>query len=121
MKLLLILILAAGCETAKQHSATTLTDTVYVKINEPFTIKLSTSMGTGYSWMPIDSSYRKNIIVDSITVVNNIEGKDDGADTQIFHLRALQKSTTLLHFIRKRPWENNQKADKEKKFTLIAQ
>lgn len=121
MKILFILFLLTGCESAKQNSTSPLTDTINVKVNESFTIKLSTSMGTGYSWMPVDSSYKKNIIIDSVVVVNNIEGKDDGADTQVFYLHALQKSNTVLHFIRKRPWEGNHKADKERKLTIIAQ
>lgn len=120
MKILLLLFLLTGCDTAKQNSTTPLTDTVYVKVNESFTIKLSTSMGTGYSWMPVDSSYKKNISIDSVVVINNIEGKDDGADTQVFYLHALEKSSTVLHFIRKRPWEANAKANKEKKITIVA-
>ncbi len=121
MKILLILFLLTGCDAAKQNSTTPTTDTVYVKVNESFTIKLSTSMGTGYSWMPIDSSYKKNIAIDSVVVINNIEGKDDGADTQVFYLHAMQKSSTVLHFIRKRPWEDNAKANKEKKITIVAE
>jgi len=121
MKILLILFLLTGCDTAKQNSTTPPTDTIYVKVNESFTIKLSTSMGTGYSWMPIDSSYRKSIAIDSVVVINNIEGKDDGADTQVFYLHAVEKSSTVLHFIRKRPWQGNDKADKEKKITIVAE
>jgi hypothetical protein len=56
--------------------------------------------------------------LDSIKVVNNIEGKDDGPDTQVFYFRARAKSSNQLHFIRKRPWEGNDLADKERTFTI---
>jgi predicted secreted protein len=121
--ILLIFIYACGASTQKegqQAPATmTVSDTIRAKPNEQFTIKLITSMGTGYSWTTTDSAYSKNMSLDSVTVISNTEGKEDGADQQVFHFRALAKSTTLLHFIRKRPWEGTEKADKQKKFTVI--
>lgn len=121
MKILITFLWFAGCNTPKQNISIPLTDTVFVKVNQSFTIKLSTSMGTGFSWMPIDSSYKENIKIDSVVVINNIEGKDDGPDTQVFYLIALKKNSTVMHMIRKRPWEANIKANKEKKITIIAQ
>ncbi|MBI5856859.1 MAG: protease inhibitor I42 family protein [Sphingobacteriales bacterium] len=119
MKLLLFLFLFSACDTAKHPKVTPAGDTISVKINTTFTIKLSTSMGTGYSWGLTDSAWTKYMALDSVTVVNNVEGKDDGADTQIFYFRSLVKSTTTLHFIRRRPWESPEKADKERYFTII--
>ncbi|HEV7780087.1 MAG TPA: protease inhibitor I42 family protein [Chitinophagaceae bacterium] len=95
------------------------TDSITVKVNETFTIKLGTSMGTGYAWSTTDSTYSKNISLDSVSVISNTEGKEDGADLQVFHFRALVKSTTVLDFIHKRSWEPSEKADKQKKYTVI--
>jgi predicted secreted protein len=119
MKLLTFLLLIAACNSPKKADSTPPEDTVMAMVNKTFTIQLSTSMGTGYSWSPIDAAYTKTIRLDSVTVVNNIVGKDDGADTQIFHFTALTKNTISILFIRKRPWEEADKADKEKKFTII--
>jgi len=76
-------------------------------------------MGTGYSWASKDSAYTKNMSLDSVTVINNLEGKDDGPDLQVFHFRPLVKSTNKLLFVHKRPWEKADKADKEKRYTVI--
>lgn len=76
-------------------------------------------MGTGYSWESKDSAYAKNMSLDSVTVINNTEGKDDGPDMQVFHFHSLIKSTSNILFIHKRPWEKANKADKEKLYTII--
>lgn len=76
-------------------------------------------MGTGYSWGLPDSAWSGNMSLDSVTIVNNTEGKDDGADTQVFYFKALKKSTTILHFTRKRPWESADKANKRRDITVI--
>jgi predicted secreted protein len=120
MKLLTLMLLIVACNSPKKADTTPLPeDTVRTKVNKTFTVELSTSMGTGYSWSTSDSAYTKAIRLDSVTVINNVVGKDDGADTQIFHFTALAKNTITLLFIRKRPWEKADKADKEKKFTII--
>lgn len=119
MKLLPLVLFFCACNTAKQPADMAEGDTLKVKVDSSFTIELSTSMGTGYSWGLADSAWTRNISLDSVTVINNLEGKDDGADTQIFHFKALKKSSTLLHFIRKRPWQGNDKANKERNITVI--
>lgn len=119
MKLLPLLFLFTACDTAKQPKVTPEGDTITVKINSPFTIKLATSMGTGYSWGLADSAWANYIKLDSVTVVNNVEGKDNGADTQVFYFRSLVKGTTTLHFIHRRPWESPEKADKKKNYIIV--
>jgi len=121
MKILSLLVLVCSCNTASVSTPSTTTDTIRVKPNESFTIKLATSMGTGYSWSTKDSAYQKYLSLDSVTVVNNTEGKDDGQDLQVFHFHSLEKSTTSILFIHKRPWEKADKADKEKQFTIITE
>ena len=119
MKILSLLVFLCSCKTSSINTLSTKSDTIKVRINEPFTIKLATSMGTGYSWEGKDSAYTKNMSLDSVTVINNIEGKDDGPDLQVFHFRPLLKSTTNILFIHKRPWQKADKADKEKLYTII--
>ena len=119
MKLLSLLILFCSCGAANTSDSGIASDTIKVKVNESFTIKLATSMGTGYSWSTADSAYASNMSLDSVTVISNTTGKEDGTDLQVFHFRSLVKSTSQLHFIHKRPWEKAEKADKEKRFTVI--
>lgn len=108
-----------ACNPAKKQAGSGEGDTLTVKQNSTFTIQLSTTMGTGYSWGLPDSSWTETLRLDSVSVINNVEGKDDGPDTQVFHFKALRKSTTRLHFIRKRPWESDDKANKERNITVI--
>lgn len=119
MKMLSLFVFFCSCNAASINTPTTASDTINVKVNESFTIKLATSMGTGYTWAPEDSAYIKNMSLDSVTVINNVEGKDNGPDLQVFHFRSLLKSTTKLVFIHKRPWEKADTADKKKPYTII--
>jgi len=117
MKLFVLFALIGGCHTSKPDTASQ--DTIRVKINETFEIRLGTSMGTGYSWSPKDSAYQANFSLDSSYVINNVEGKDNGPDTQVFRFRALKKSETTLQFIHSRPWEKNKPPDKERSFRIL--
>lgn len=125
MKVLTLLLFLYACgasnkgESPQAPDGNNPTDTIRVKVNETFSIKLGTSMGTGYSWTTTDSAYTKNMSLDSVTIISNTEGKEDGADLQVFHFRALVKSITQLGYIHKRSWEANDKADKQKKYTVI--
>ena len=128
MKLIVLFLLAGACNTGKPDSAvpvadkpdTTLQDTLRVNLHNSFTIELGTSMGTGFSWSLRDSSYRASLSLDSTTVLNNVEGKDDGPDIQVFYFTAIKKGETRLHFIRKRPWRKNDPPDKERIFNILA-
>jgi predicted secreted protein len=117
MKLFVLFALVGGCHTSKPDS--TSQDTIRVKVNETFEIRLGTSMGTGYSWMPKDSAYQANFSLDSSYVVNNVQGKDNGPDTQVFRFKALKKSETIIHFIHVRSWKKDETPDKEKSFSVI--
>lgn len=117
MKLLALMLLSTACNSPQKADTTITEDTIRTKINESLTIELSTSMGTGFSWQPLDSLYTDTIRLDSITVVNN-KTKEDGADTQIFHFTPLKKGSITILFIRKRPWEKADKRDKEKSITI---
>jgi predicted secreted protein len=117
MKLLIVMLFMAGCNSPQKADTALSTDTIRATVNKPSSIELSTSMGTGYSWQPIDSLYTGTIRIDSVTVVNN-KTKEDGADTQIFHFTPLKKGNITILFIRKRPWESADKRDKEKSITI---
>lgn len=119
MKLIICLFILSACDASKKQNSTAVTDTITVKVNNSFTVELGTSMGTGYSWVLADSSWVNYLSLDSVTVKNNAEGKDDGQDLQVFHFHSHVKSNTILHFVRKRPWESNDKADKVKHITVI--
>lgn len=118
MKILAVLLFFSACNSSGKTNTQPQGDTINTSINKAFTIELTTSMGTGYSWQPQDSLYKKNLRLDSVTVINN-KSKEDGADTQIFHFTPIKKGTIEILFIRKRPWETIEKRDKEKKFTIV--
>lgn len=118
MKVLLLLLFFCNCGTSQNGESMPVTDTIRVKAHERFTIQLPTSMGTGYSWTITDSAYTTNMSLDSVSVINNAQ-KEDGQDQQVFYFHALVKSNTKIPFIRKRSWEPDSKADKEKTFTVI--
>ncbi len=117
MKLLGLLILFIFCGTSGLKAL--VNDTIKVKAGNTFEIKLITNMGTGYSWSITDSAYSANMSLDSVTVANNYEGKDNGSDLQVFHMKALTRGETKLHFVRRRPWEKNTKPEEEKTFAII--
>ncbi len=117
MKLIPLLLMAGACNTGKPD--TTRQDTLRVQLNESFKIELGTSMGTGYSWRISDSSYLGSLSLDSTQVLNNVQGKDDGPDIQIFFFTARKKGETKLHFIRTRPWKKKDPPDKERTYTLL--
>ena len=119
MKLIPLLLVAGACNTGKPD--TTRQDTIRVTVNESFKIELGTSMGTGYSWSIKDSSYMGNLSLDSTRVLNNMQGKDDGPDTQVFFFTAIKKGETKLHFIRTRPWKKKDPPDKERIISILAE
>jgi predicted secreted protein len=119
MKLFALLLFLNACNGTKTES--TAQDTLRVKVNERFDIRLGTSMGTGFSWSVADSAYKTTLSLDSAYVILNPEGKDDAPETQVFVFRALQKGETRLHFIHSRPWRKKDPPDKEKKFVILAE
>ncbi|MFM2338282.1 MAG: Chagasin family peptidase inhibitor [Bacteroidota bacterium] len=113
MKFVAAMLVLGACHSP--NPADTLPDKyeIHTSLQQRFTIELNTSMGTGFSWQPIDSSYKQILRLDSVTVINN-KVTEDGADTQVFHFTPIKKATIQLLFIRKRPWEKADKRDKEK-------
>ena len=119
MKLIPLILLAGTCNTGKPD--TTRQDTIRVQLNGSFRVELGTSMGTGYSWSIKDSSYQASLSLDSTQVLNNVQGKDDGPDTQVFFFTAIKKGEIKLHFIRTRPWKKKDPPDKERIYTILTE
>lgn len=127
MKLFALIAFIGACNTGKPDTAkpgipppdTSRQDTIRVKLNDPFTIELGTSMGTGFSWSLTDSLYRGFLTLDSTKVLNNVQGKDNGPDTQQFFFTAVRKGDTKLHFIHARPWQKDIPPDKERTFSVF--
>ncbi len=127
MKLLALIVLAGACNTGKPdsgkpeipHPVASQQDTIRVKLNASFIIELGTSMGTGFSWSLADSLYGGFLTLDSTKVLNNVEGKDNGPDTQQFYFTGIKKGATKLHFIHARPWDKKTLPDKERKFNVF--
>ena len=117
MKLIPLLMLFSSCGTTVHNEAAS--DTIRVKTNEQFEIKLGTNMGTGYSWSLKDSTYRQYMSLDTIYTISNPEGKDNAPETQVYRFTALKKSSTTLHFLHARPWRKDEKPDQEKQYLVI--
>ena len=126
MKLLAFFVLAGACNTGKPAPGKTdaatppasQQDTIRTKLNSPFTIELSTNMGTGFSWSLADSMYSEFLTLDSTVVLNDPEGKDNAPDNQVFYFTAVKKGETKLHFIHSRPWKKDP-PDKERIFNVF--
>jgi len=123
MKLIALLLLAGACNSGKPGPAKTGTtqpaspqDTVRVKVAGSFTIKLGTTMGTGFRWSLADSLYSDFLKLDSTKVYNDPQGKDNAPDTQVFYFTGIKKGIATLHFIHSRPWQKKDPPDKERIF-----
>jgi predicted secreted protein len=117
MKILPLLAILAGCGTTS-HPASS--DTIQVKVNETFEIKLGSSLGTGYSWTLADSAWRQYLSLDTTYVINDPQQKDNGPDTQVFRFRALSKGESALHFDYRQPWKKEEAPSKQRSYTVIA-
>lgn len=117
MKLLSILVFLASCGTTTHTTPSS--DTIRVKVNEHFDIKLDTRLGTGFSWVLADSAWRSNLSLDTTYVVNDPQQRDNGQEVQVFRFKALAKSESTLHFNYVRPWKKEEAPDKQRSFTII--
>lgn len=130
MKLIALIVLAGACNTCNTGKpdsgkpdipspVTSQQDTIHLKLNSSFTVELGTTMGTGFRWSLADTLYREVLTFDSTRVLNDVQGKDNAPDTQVFYFTGIKKGKTKLHFIHARPWEKDIPPDKEKTFTVF--
>jgi predicted secreted protein len=135
MRLIILLIIwFKGCDTGKPtvlkghgnnmgNDVVSMTngDTITVGTKDTFEIRLPTNMGTGYSWSISGTGYRKYLLLDTIKVENNPDGKDNSTDLQVFQFKALEKGQITLDFIHSRPWEKARPPDDKKSYLIRIQ
>jgi predicted secreted protein len=116
MKFPAVLLFFTACGTASPGASNE--DTMKVKLNEPFEIKLGVSMGTGYSWYLADSAYHQFIKPDSTFISDKVD-LEGGPETQVFSFHGYRKGQCSLHFIHRRAWRKEDPPSKEKKINII--
>lgn len=112
-----VFLLLEACSGSPDSSVQ---DTIRVKTNEPFEIRLGASLGTGYRWMTADSAYLGLLQLDTSFVVQpkDIDGEPE---TQVFQFRGLTKGKTRLHFVYQRSWQKKDPPRKERTYTIIVE
>ncbi|MBC7872475.1 MAG: hypothetical protein H7Y01_00690 [Ferruginibacter sp.] len=69
MRILAMLLVCCSCGSTHQDSSPG--DTINVKVNESFEVKLSAVMASGSSWSLADSAFNKMVVLDTTyTVIN---------------------------------------------------
>lgn len=118
MKMLAFLLLLCSCGSAHQGAAPSPSgDTIKVKLNEKFEIKLDVNFGTGYSWITADSVFTTYLRPDSTYSIEN-KDKEGSPATQVFRYMAIAKGQTTIKFIYIRPWRKDDKPEKEKTYQV---
>jgi predicted secreted protein len=124
MKLLLLSLACAACgasnTSVKDTGSVSTGDTIIVKVNEFFEVKLGAVMASGYSWSIADSNYTSFAKLDTTFAILNSDREGD-PETQVFRFKAINKGETVLHFIHVRPWRKTDPPTKEKKYKLTIQ
>jgi len=116
MKIVALLLLVQACNNSKPD--TSMQDTIHVKRNETFEVKLAAVLGTGFRWMPADSAYQPFLRLDT-TYTFQPKDIDGEPEMQVFVFRGLKKGETTLHFVYKRSWKKKDPPDKQRKYTVI--
>lgn len=116
MKIIALLLLVQACNNNKPD--TTVQDTIHIKTNETFEIKLGAVLGTGFRWMPADSAYQPFLRLDS-TYTYQPKDIDGEPELQVFVFRGLKKGTASVHLVYKRSWKKKDPPEKERKYTVI--
>jgi hypothetical protein len=127
MKLIMLLLIMGACNTGKPDNSkpesasppASTGDTIRTKPAASFTIELGATLGTGFSWSLADTLYNSFLTLDSTKTLNDVQGKDNAPDTQLFFFTGRKKGETTLHFIHARPWRKQDPPDKKRTFTVI--
>ncbi|MEP6701325.1 MAG: protease inhibitor I42 family protein [Bacteroidota bacterium] len=124
MKILLLFLLLNSCGSTKSPGVVENTskaeDTIKIKVNENFEIKLGAIMGTGYRWILQDSAYQQLLNLDT-TYTLSAKDIDGNPETQVFRFTGIKKGETIVKLVYIRPWKKQDPPDKEKKYTIIVQ
>ena len=120
MKCIWLLWILGSCAASSTDSTHT-GDTIKVKLDARFEVKLPAVMASGFSWSIGDSAYMKYAVLDTTYTVNNPTNQEGDPETQVFQFIATQKGKTSLRFIHVRPWRKQDPPTKEKNYTLIVE
>jgi predicted secreted protein len=122
MKLVLFLLVCAACgasnPSVKNTEVGNNNDTITVKLNERFEVKLGAVMASGYSWSILDSTYKSHVVLDSMYTIANSDREGD-PEMQVFRFKAIAMGEAQLHFIHIRPWRKTDPPTKEKNYNII--
>ena len=117
MKFLLLISIFFSCESTKPTSVQG--DTITVKLNETFKIQLPTAIGTGYTWVLVDSTANPHVKL-LRKQYEEVPAEPDGKPgVDIFTFSALKQGRTELHFGYTRLWEKPRSYQKKKSFVVI--
>jgi predicted secreted protein len=91
---------------------------INTKIKKTFEIKLESNITTGFKWV-LESDYDSTIVKLQSSRYIDPNSKLMGAGgTEVWKFKSLKKGTTELTFKYLRPWEKDQKPEKEKHITV---
>lgn len=79
-------------------------ETLVVKRDSVFTVRLGASFGEGYSWRLVQVSDTSCVKFLKMSHLAGIEGKDGAPEIQLFHFRGAKNGISTLHFVYEQPW-----------------
>ena len=79
-------------------------ETISVKMDSVFSIRLSAVFGEGYSWRLINISDSTNVKFIKHDQLPGVQDKDGGPESQIFYFKGDKKGKCTLEFIYEQPW-----------------
>lgn len=113
-----VFLLVQACTNSSPD--TSLQDTIRVKTNESFEIKLGVVLGSGFRWMTADPAYQPLLRLDT-TYTIHAKDIDGEPETQVFQFRGLKKGEVRLRFVYGRSWQKKDPPRKERTYTVIVE
>ncbi|MBN1366762.1 MAG: protease inhibitor I42 family protein [Dehalococcoidales bacterium] len=118
--ILVIMILASGCNTADTTEVITYTDsatTITAHVNQEFIIALESNETTGYSWLETHETSKLELVKDEYQPKETAPYVVGVGGTHYFTFKALKKGETEITLVYCRSWEQESIADKPYTFT----
>ncbi len=94
-------------------------DTIEIKNNSEFNIEIRATLSTGNRWMLEDSLDKNYLVLVRSGIVTDSTEMAAKPDLQTFVFKALQKGSSSISFVYKRPWRKNADANAERKKYFI--
>lgn len=117
MKLLIVFLLFVSCPTT--NNTTLQQDTIKAKLSDTFTIKIPSSIGTGYTWQFQDTVNNRFVSLEKKEYKEGATDKDGATGIDVFTFKAQQKGSTDLHFKYLRNWQKEKTAKEERSFKVV--